>query len=179
MYVADSLLRRHVKESNLIEGIIAKPGEPEYEGHLVAARVASRGRIVPPNHLHRLLTRPVAGFGSASGSYRTCGVAVGSQNMPHWREVPALMEEWSDLVQQYQKTDTDSEFAAFLLHAWLLCIHPWIDGNGRTARLVWNMLRVSKGLSWHVQPAHTKYAYYVKIRDIEERIFKKDHEHAY
>jgi Fic family protein len=119
------------------------------------------------------------GFISSGGNYRTCQVSVGGQHMPHWREVPRLMEDWSHLVKQFERSKSDWEYAAFVLHVWLLCIHPWVDGNGRTARLAWNMLRVSKGLTWHIEPARTKRMYYAKMYAFEEQVFRKENPGVY
>ena len=178
MLVQESLLRRHVLESNNIEGINASPGMPEYDGHLIAARIAACG-ITSPNHLHEILARRVPVLWSFGGRVRTCGVAVGSRRMPHWQAVPELMAGWDGLMEQYLRSQKDHEEYAYILHAWLLCIHPWVDGNGRTSRLVWNMLRVAKGLPWHIEPARTKHRYYVRLGDFEDQVFKKENADVY
>ncbi len=178
MSTHDGLLRRHVIESNLIEGIRARPGEAEYDGHLAAARMAAAG-VASPHHLHAVLARRVPGLGAFGGRMRTCGMRVGSRRMPRWQEVPALMSDWEKLAGEYALLDGRHAEAALFLHDWLLCIHPWVDGNGRTARLVWNMLRVSKGLPWRIQPARTRRAYYARIEAIEDGVFRTRYPRAY
>lgn len=72
------------------------------------------------------------------------------------------------MVGEYQSLTERFEEAAHFLHDWLLCIHPYIDGNGRTARLVWNMLRLYKGLPWHIVEAKGRHLYYAQIRRVEK-----------
>lgn len=179
MLVDDGLLSRHVYESNLIEQITACPGEPLYDGHLVAARVAARGEIVHPNTLHAILASGVPGLRVCGGKYRPHDVAVGRNPMPRWQKVPMLMEDWFSLVEEYKQTSESIDELAHLLHAWFLSIHPYVDGNGRTARLVWNMLRINRGLPWHIEPAETKHSYYARIRGIETDLFKKTYPKVY
>jgi len=176
---SDSLLRRHVVESNKIEHIFAQSSDPLYEGHLDAARVAAEGKIVHPNQLHKMIACRVPELNGHEGKYRTCGMWVGDYSMPIWHYVPSLMMRWSSLVEQYQTATENLDECAYLLHVWLLCIHPYVDGNGRVARLVWNMLRINKGLSWHIEKARTKQLYYDRIRSIENGVFKKEHPDVY
>ena len=48
-----------------------------------------------------------------------------------------------------QKTFTDDAEVyalSFEAHYRLVSIHPWVDGNGRTSRLLMNMIQMEKGL---------------------------------
>jgi len=63
---------------------------------------------------------------------------------PAAAEVPALMRNLSD----YINSDKDEEFInpvvkGILLHFWIAYVHPFMDGNGRTARALfyWYMLK--------------------------------------
>jgi Fic family protein len=68
-----------------------------------------------------------------AGEYRPCPVHVGSYSPPEHYRVPALMDEFVNSVnRRWQETDP-VVLAAFVL--WKLnYIHPFINGNGRTAR---------------------------------------------
>ncbi len=68
-----------------------------------------------------------------AGEYRPCEVEVGTHRPPPHFRVGALMEDFVNLVNR-NWLDTDSVvLAAFVL--WRLnYIHPFINGNGRTAR---------------------------------------------
>ena len=68
-----------------------------------------------------------------AGEYRPCPVTVGGYVPPEHYRVNALMDDFVNQVNRYW-TDTDEvKLAAYVL--WRLnWIHPFINGNGRTAR---------------------------------------------
>ena len=68
-----------------------------------------------------------------AGEYRPCEVNVGTYTPPRYFQVPALMDDFVNIVNlHWDKTDP-IELAASVL--WRLnYIHPFINGNGRTAR---------------------------------------------
>lgn len=179
--VDDATLHKHVYESNFIENIIAEPGDPFFDDHFAAARVAARGKIVHPNKLHRLLTRRIFGIDKPSGKYRKYDVHVGPHMAPRWQNVSELMQDWPMLVQRFKSLmiSENIDEMARIMHDWFLCVHPYADGNGRTARLTWNMLLVSKGLPWHIEPAETKHRYYGEIRRFQEFVFKNTYPDVY
>lgn len=79
-----------------------------------------------------------------AGFYRSVRVRIsGSQTvLPNPLKVPALMQEFSDwLIQKH----TNPLLTAIEAHYKLVSIHPFIDGNGRTARLLMNMLLLCNG----------------------------------
>ncbi|MBI4999671.1 Fic family protein [Candidatus Gottesmanbacteria bacterium] len=95
-------------------------------------------------NLHRLVTLDTEK--EWAGRYRNGGVIiVGAQHKPP--EAIAVSHLMTDLIkwfrQNYQKLHP-VELAA-LLHHRLVYVHPFFDGNGRTARLVMNLFLLSKG----------------------------------
>jgi hypothetical protein len=68
-----------------------------------------------------------------AGEYRPCPVEVGAYHPPQHYRVPALMDDCiNDINRNWEATDPVA-LAAFVL--WKLnLIHPFINGNGRTAR---------------------------------------------
>jgi Fic family protein len=83
-----------------------------------------------------------------AGRYRDVDVIiVGAKHMPPLPDkVPGLMSELSSwLVERQDKNDLHPvEFAA-LAHYKLVNIHPFIDGNGRTSRLLMNLILLKYG----------------------------------
>jgi Fic family protein len=78
-----------------------------------------------------------------AGEYRQCAVIVGNHNpIDHWR-VATQMEDFVNAINFYWK-----ELDAVALAAWSLWrlnhIHPFINGNGRTARAVCYFIICSK-----------------------------------
>jgi Fic family protein len=81
-----------------------------------------------------------------AGQYRTLPVQIagtGYQPPEAW-EMPRLMSEWGDWLNGPALTLHPVERAA-LAHHRLVAIHPFIDGNGRAARLVMNLLLMRQG----------------------------------
>jgi Fic/DOC family len=65
---------------------------------------------------------------------------------PPWPEVPALLHDWIAEAQSLNTRDpTVGPEELARLHARLERIHPFLDGNGRTGRLVLNLLLVRLG----------------------------------
>jgi|SRR3989344_668684 len=170
-------LELHVCESNAIERIRVPRTHPLYRRHLRAARTvesqAQQGILMTPLELH-------ATFLPELGGYRTADVHVGSRDMPPHAEVPALMEEWLRTYRRWFHMVPDKERIGWHtwiagraegLHHWLLCIHPFEDGNGRTARLVMNSFRRTLGEPWHIIYEREKHEYYDSIRAFEDKIF--------
>ncbi len=56
--------------------------------------------------------------------------------------VPELMEKF---IMWLHKTDEHPVLIAAEAHLKLVTIHPFVDGNGRTARLLMNLLLIQQG----------------------------------
>lgn len=189
MYVPTSLLRRHVLESNLIEGYRIKSGLPLYTSHLSAAIYVARSplfRLPPhPREIHAILARDTE-MHCFGGYYRSCRVWVGDELCPLPLDVSRLMRDWWRIVEDSFRVIGRSKYRsraerarmALFLHSWLLAIHPFRDGNGRTARLFLNALRLRYGLSWLIIPASNRPAYYRQIRHIES-VFRGEYPDVY
>ena len=83
-----------------------------------------------------------------AGSYRPCAVEVGgNHNFPqHW-QLPDLMDDFVNQVNRSWDTVNDTALAAFVL--WRLNrIHPFINGNGRTARAACLFVLCAKAGGW-------------------------------
>jgi Fic family protein len=81
----------------------------------------------------------------SAGRYRQTQVRIaGAAHTPpeSWL-VPQEMEEWANWLEENQALHP-AELAA-LAHHRLVAIHPFVDGNGRMARLVMNLLLMRQG----------------------------------
>ena len=68
-----------------------------------------------------------------AGEYRPCDVSVGDYRPPEPYRINALMEDFVNMVNRRWDSADPVELSAFVL--WRLnAIHPFINGNGRTAR---------------------------------------------
>ena len=93
--------------------------------------------------LHRLVTDRIL---DEPGEFRRGAVSIrGSQlQPPPAREVPALMEAWAGWCdgegQAYEPVSR-----AIIAHHGFLAVHPFLDGNGRTARLLLSLMLMRAG----------------------------------
>lgn len=81
-----------------------------------------------------------------AGQYRQTPVRIaGAKHVPPeaW-EVGPRMTEWEQWLRNAEANTDPVELAA-LAHHRLVAIHPFVDGNGRTARLVMNLILLRQG----------------------------------
>lgn len=74
-------------------------------------------------------------FDSSKGGFRLCSVTA---------KVPGKVDELCAILQAKQKTVKtfrEQYELSFNAHLNLVTIHPWVDGNGRTARLLMNYIQ--------------------------------------
>src|SRR5579859_8126616 len=79
-----------------------------------------------------------------AGRYRTVPVRIAGSSviMPNALKVPDLMQEFIEWVQNVEKESVQTASEA---HFKLVSIHPFTDGNGRTARLLMNLMLMQAG----------------------------------
>lgn len=85
-------------------------------------------------------------FDSSKGEFRLCGVTagVGGHSYMNYLKVPVKVDELCAILQEKQKTAKtfrEQYELSFNAHLNLVTIHPWVDGNGRTARLLMNYIQ--------------------------------------
>ncbi|HET9444970.1 MAG TPA: Fic family protein [Steroidobacteraceae bacterium] len=108
---------------------------------------------------HRFSTRDIRDLHAAwlgpiyswAGEYRTLNIGKGGFLFAHAARIPVLMEEFeSELLRLHTPcTVTDHLKLAGALaevHAELILIHPFRDGNGRLARLLAVLMALQAGL---------------------------------
>jgi Fic family protein len=109
--------------------------------------LVSADETVTPLHarqVHKLVLTHIDD--ASAGQYRELPVRItGAAHQPpgSW-EVPRLMREWGDWLNGPALALHPIQRAA-LAHHRLVAIHPFIDGNGRTARLLMNLLLLRQG----------------------------------
>ncbi|MFC4766690.1 Fic family protein [Effusibacillus consociatus] len=145
-------LREHFEVLNHGEAIT-------YIEELVSTQTPLSEKVI--KDVHHLILKNIDD--ENAGMYRKINVAIsGSQHQPpHFLKVP---DEMGGLMRWYQsevKKLHPVELAA-LLHFKFVYIHPFVDGNGRTARLLMNMILMSYGYPPAILKADTekRIAYY-------------------
>jgi Fic family protein len=99
-------------------------------------------------NIHRMITRDVMQNSTDSGVFRSRQVFVGKRVFdgttfkevveympPKTEEVPQLVQEFIDWLNLDKSWGMNPVLLAGIVHYEIARIHPFIDGNGRTARL--------------------------------------------
>lgn len=158
-----------VAESNAIEGNTLSVGEtelavlkgvtitghdPAYARDAIAldkalTRIAEMARQAEPptgieqlHEIHSLLL----GDRHGAGVFRRERVIIrGSRHTPPktWEQVMSQMEQWE--AWSVDNPSLPGPIRSIVLHAWLTHIHPYVDGNGRTARAIGNLELIRAG----------------------------------
>lgn len=92
-------------------------------------------------------------FSAAKGDFRLLNVTAGfgGKSYMAFQKVPAKLQAFCDELNTRRKAiDPTDAIAIYELSFWahyeLVTIHPWADGNGRTCRLLMNLLQMEYGV---------------------------------
>lgn len=80
-----------------------------------------------------------------SGRFRNEKVFIGKHIPPPPEEVPMMMEAYESWLNSEEAQNMHPVRYAALAHYKLVDIHPFSDGNGRTSRLVMNLILIRAG----------------------------------
>lgn len=137
-------------------------------------------RLITPElirEFHEKIGRDIGdAFKAIPGKFRTSNVMVGRYRAPIHAEVPALVDRlcgWMKTQFHFEKGQHFSETVvqAIVTHLYIAWIHPFSDGNGRTARLLEFYLLLRAGvpdIASHVLSNHynlTRTEYYDRIAE--------------
>ena len=114
-------------------------------------------------YIHRLITIGLLDA-ECSGKYRRCNVRIGrSKHLPPTHDkVLVLMKE---LVEWYNKEYYEPEELAVAFKYYFLNIHPFVDGNGRTSRLLYNLIMLKQGYTPIIIENKDRLEYYISLEE--------------
>ncbi len=112
--------------------------------------------------IHRYVLRSIEE--DFAGRLRTGGVRISGANFipPNARKVPELLDELIEFVLQNPLNLNDIELATIFHHKFVW-IHPFFDGNGRTVRLVMNLLLLNVGFTPAIILSTDRKKYYTAL----------------
>jgi len=133
--VSGKSMREHLEAINHQEAI-------EYVKDLVQRKVSINEREVLV--IHNMILRGI--MPEYAGKYRNIQVMIkGSAHMPPQPFlVPKKMEEYFEWYQ-INRNKLHPVVLAAEMHERLVTIHPFVDGNGRTSRLIMNLILLKHG----------------------------------
>ena len=116
--------------------------------------------------LHKMLYSNIDEINA--GKYRNCNVLItGSEfELPKHQDIPKLMQEFTSKIELNKEKMHPVEFAAWL-HESIVSIHPFIDGNGRTARLLMNLALLNAGYNIITIPPIVRNDYIAGLQDAQ------------
>ena len=156
------------------------------DAYLHAFRIASKNPTYTPHLLQQLSAlvmrrtgseySTIAGqFDSSKGESRLCNVSagIGGRSYLTYKKVPHAVDDFckwlNDEIINIDKTDIAACYRlSFEAHFRLETIHPWVDGNGRTTRLVMNMIQRQLGLIPSIVRKEDKGEYIQSLVDSRE-----------
>ena len=98
--------------------------------------------------IHRLTTDNIDYAHNQPGQYRSHAVSVGDYVPPRTRaEIEALTQEFLRWFRDDEPSGWDGIVRAIAAHFYLVGIHPFGDGNGRTARAIESFLLYQAGVN--------------------------------
>ena len=156
------------------------------DAYLYAFGIASENPTYTPQLLQQLSAlvmrrtgseySTIAGhFDSSKGEFRLCNVSagIGGRSYLAYNKVPRAVDDFcSWLNEEIANADRANIAACYRLsfeaHFRLVTVHPWVDGNGRTTRLVMNMIQRQLGLAPSIVRKEDKGEYIQSLVDSRE-----------
>ena len=179
---AYSFNERFVIESNLIDpqpGFSGNvKGDMMFDNHMDALElVLSDGwnlELTSPLDIHRVLTKGIPFFEDygMSGKYRDVDCWIGKTICPKPFMIPNLMMQWYEktmgLIEEGQKSPLE---IAWISHHMFEIVHPFIDGNGRTGRLIFNKILTQLCENPKIIYFDDRFQYYEAINNFRSEFF--------
>jgi len=147
-------MAEHIRQSNLIENI-DDPAE-DAQSMLAWQFLSEQAMISQPAlmDLHHLITKNQLGK-TESGQYRKVNVSVGGYLAPEPFMAMQLAYNWLYTMLYYWKSTDPIE-----MHVKFEKIHPFVDGNGRTGRMLLWWHQIMQGEEPTMFKFEERYKYY-------------------
>lgn len=124
---------------------------------------------VPINHVtvQQLHEAVIRGILDSAGIYRTKNVRItgAARSPPDWHNVVREMDTLFHTITSPDRTVLET--AAYLHHQFV-AVHPFLDGNGRVARLLMNLYLIRHGYPPVIVPKEARHYYYHALRQADE-----------
>lgn len=142
-----------LKESNAVEGVF---DDDSFKQALFAWKFLAKQKELTVGAIlktHKILMLHQDLQSDEKGYFRRCKVWIGNREGMDWSYIPEAMEVWRQNAWLYPKNWQKH-------HVRYEHIHPFVDGNGRSGRLLMNWERIRAGLGLLVIKEKEKAKYY-------------------
>lgn len=125
--------------------------------------IAKKRKAIDHVIIQRIHEAVTAGILEEAGKYRTKNVRItgATKAPPDWSKVVKLMDE---MIEKIAKSKMHPVETSAFLHHGFVEIHPFIDGNGRVARLLMNLYLIAHGYPPIVLKKEDRGKYYRFLR---------------
>jgi len=139
-------VRGYADAAKWVYGQAIEPGDWS-NGKVVSLTEVRRVHEMAMTPVWDVEPHPDATPAEAPGSFREHDIHPfpGGMTPPSWVEVPAEMNDWLDHANSLQGRTPLFPAEIAIVHDRFEQIHPFLDGNGRTGRLILNLLLVRLG----------------------------------
>ena len=150
----------HARALNFVRSLVAKK----------PSRLSSRDILA----IHDMILKGIDD--ENAGRYRNVPVRIAGSSvvMPNPRKVPDLMDDFQAWLTGKHKPHPVA-FAGEA-HFRLVTIHPFVDGNGRTARLLMNLLLMMRGYPPAIIRKRDRLAYIASLEKVQTGGSQADYE---
>lgn len=140
-------VRGYADAANWVYGHGIRPGDWQ-DGELINLAEMREVHSLAMTPVWDVAPHPQATPRERPGSFREHDIEPfpGGMKPPEWTEVPVLVGDWiADAHSLCEADESTIVEALAVLHARFEQVHPFLDGNGRTGRLLLNLLLVRLG----------------------------------
>uniref|UniRef100_A0A0N5BDE7 protein adenylyltransferase n=1 Tax=Strongyloides papillosus TaxID=174720 RepID=A0A0N5BDE7_STREA len=103
-----------------------------------------------------------------AGKIRKVQVYVGGFTPPAPQYIDSEMKNFIEWLNDYDTLQMDPVELAAIAHYKLVFIHPFVDGNGRTARLLMNLILSRSGFPPIIIPLEERLNYYKTLKEAND-----------
>ena len=141
----------------------------------IAKNNTKKIKLTDIKNIHHLILKGINNKNAGAYRTRNVGVVKSDGEIHNFIEPLKIEEKMNEFIQWlHSQTIEDSILLAALVHLKFVSIHPFIDGNGRTARLLMNLVLLQNAYPQAIIKVTNRVEY---IQAIEQYQQSKNHDY--